>query len=176
MERLKHMHIVFTTQNISGIFDVILRLNTTALGMNLTAAYKLRVTPQDISLLEDNLTIATWAYDQIRNFRSNAECVEIEAGRRAQTGPGTFIFITPCAEEVYTLIKNNVRALAKQTLASDQTPQAKAADSVNHIPTDPSPYEIPALSLASLRNKGLHLHHDAKGRDAIITPPPQPQR
>ena len=69
--------------------------------------------------------------------------------------------------------------ISEQTLAikqPDQTPQVTDAESVNHIPTGPFPYEIPALSLASFRNKGLHLHHDAKGRGAIRTPLQQPQR
>lgn len=133
-----------------------LKQNTSVKKMNLMSTYKLRICFQDITLLGENpsQTIATWSYSQLRNFHYHGECVEIEAGRAAETGHGTFIFMTPCAKDVYSLIKNNVRALVKQTPSI--------------VSSDPNSYEIPASSIASLRTKGLYLHHDARARDEPI--------
>eukprot|EP00731_Ephydatia_muelleri_P020843 Em0013g570a len=155
-----------TSSPIEGTFTVTLKRNTSAQKMNLTSAYKLRIRYQDITLLGENPseTIATWAYSQLRNFHYHGECVEIEAGRAAETGPGTFIFVTPCAKDVYSLIKTNVRTLVKQTPSI--------------VCSDPNPYEIPAPSITTLRNKGLHLHHDARARvnEPILQPLPQVER
>ena len=144
----------------TGTFGVTLKNNIYAQRMNLTSTYKLRVTLQDITLLSEDLNerIAMWMYSQLRNFRTNDECVEIEAGRAAETGPGTIIFLSPYAKEIYSLIKNNVRALAKQ---------ARTSQTASFSQIDASPYEIPARSIATLQGKGLRLHHDARSHDAL---------
>lgn len=57
------------------------------------------------------MRVATWTYDQFRTFTSYKNRIEIEAGRKSETGPGVYIFMTPRAEEISQLMTSNIKTL-----------------------------------------------------------------
>lgn len=63
---------------------------------------------------ESDARVATWTYDQFRTFTSYKNRIEIDAGRRSETGPGLYIFLTPRAEEICQLMTTNIKTLEEK--------------------------------------------------------------
>ncbi|KAL5471088.1 hypothetical protein EMCRGX_G029164 [Ephydatia muelleri] len=97
----------------SGTFIVTLKQNQVAKRLKFTGRYNLRITLRKISLHEEesDVRVATWTYDQFRTFTSYKNRIEIEAGRKSETGPGVYIFMTPRAEEISQLMTSNIKTL-----------------------------------------------------------------
>lgn len=76
----------------------------------------------------------------------------IEAGRRCDSGPGSFIFETPQAERIFSMIQSNIKQKSS-TISADN--QNQEADKVSNIRAHSPLPKIPDLSslAATLENK-----------------------
>ena len=90
-----------------------LEQNETAQRLHLSAAYNLEITPQGILLIAANsgANIAWWEYKHIKTYGRASGTFNIEAGKGAQTGIGTFNFATTCGREIFGVVHRNIKRL-----------------------------------------------------------------
>lgn len=90
--------------------------NTTTRRLNLTGSYNLEVTPIGLALIaaHSGASIAEWQYKQIKSYGKSGGNFSFESGRGAETGEGTFIFITSCGKEIFGIIHRNIKRLKNQ--------------------------------------------------------------
>lgn len=101
---------------------------------------------------------AEWALFQDDSWLKALICsphqssLTIEAGRRCDSGPGSFIFETPQAERIFSMIQSNIKQKSS-TISADN--QNQEADKVSNIRAHSPLPKIPDLSslAATLENK-----------------------
>ena len=101
---------------------VTLKQNASAISAGLVGTYDLEITPTEVRLVEINQTvpIVVWTYKEIKAFSMDKNAFTLEVGRRAQTGPGEFVFCTRCSEEVYKVIEHNIsQQLRDESIGKD---------------------------------------------------------
>uniref|UniRef100_H3C8A4 IRS-type PTB domain-containing protein n=1 Tax=Tetraodon nigroviridis TaxID=99883 RepID=H3C8A4_TETNG len=78
---------------------------------DLQGAYWLQV-GQEALLLKDTQkksVLREWPYEMLRRYGKDKGALTIEAGRRCESGPGSFIFETPQAEKIFYLIQATIK-------------------------------------------------------------------
>ena len=106
-----------------GTYRVALEQNETADQLNLTGYYNLEITPKSISLVAASSTaiIARWQYKNIKTYGRAAGKFSLETGRGAETGAGTFVFITSCGREIFGVVHRNVKQLRAEKERKENT-------------------------------------------------------
>ena len=69
-----------------------------------------------------------WSYHELRNFSLGKDCVEIESGRSSGTGPGTFIFVTKEAKDVFRVMKHYIEKQLDDRVPPSESAPAKACN------------------------------------------------
>ncbi|KAK0140161.1 Docking protein 3 [Merluccius polli] len=98
-------------QNQTGGFSVVVQQTDAAARCGLQGAYRLQVGQEDLSLRESEnpRTIWSWPYRLLRRYGKDHLTLTIEAGRRCDSGPGTFTFETGQASVLFGLIENAIK-------------------------------------------------------------------
>lgn len=90
-----------------------LEQNDTAQRLNLSSSYNLEITPVSVTLIAANsgAQIALWQYKHIKSYGKASGMFNLETGKGAETGAGTFIFITSCSREIFGVVHRNIKRL-----------------------------------------------------------------
>ena len=96
------------------------------------------------------MRVATWTYDQLRKFTAYKNRIEMEAGRRSETGPGEYIFLTPRAEEISQLMTSNIKRIDEKIKRINAAASEKEKSKVPHDPFEnPCYVDNPLLLMAT---------------------------
>ena len=96
--------------------------NETAQRLQLSGPYNLEVTPDHITLVsaDSKVQVARWYYKELKNYGKKTGLVSFEAGKKAQTGEGKFIFKSTCSRELFRVLDANIRKLCSEKNAMDK--------------------------------------------------------
>lgn len=107
---------------LSGTYRVFVDENETAERLNLSGGYNLEVTPEHITLTssDSKVQIARWYYKELKNYGKKTGLVSFEAGKKAGTGEGKFIFKSSCSRELFKVLDVNIRRLCQEKILKDK--------------------------------------------------------
>nr|XP_057947639.1 docking protein 3-like [Doryrhamphus excisus] len=159
---------IYATAGDASDFWVVVQKTDAAVRCGLQGSYWLQV-GQKTLLLKDtqNINIVQqWPYELLRRYGNDKMVLRIEAGRRCDSGPGTFTFETHQAEKIFNLIQSTIK---QKTLAvtSGNPPQKEETVLVTNSQTDsPLPKTPDVASMASiLGSKGTQGHLSVVSED-----------
>ncbi|KAG7235896.1 hypothetical protein INR49_002094, partial [Caranx melampygus] len=92
-------------------FRVVVQRTDAAIRCGLQGSYWLQVGQQAL-LLKDTQkksVVREWPYELLRRYGKDKMVFTIEAGRRCDSGPGTFTFETQEAENIFSLIQSTIK-------------------------------------------------------------------
>eukprot|EP00731_Ephydatia_muelleri_P020844 Em0013g571a len=106
----------------SGTYRVFMDENETTQRLNLSGAYNLEVTPEHITLTstDSKVQMARWYYKELKNYGKKTGLVSFEAGKKAGTGEGKFIFKSSCSRDLFTVLDANIRRLCQEKNKKDK--------------------------------------------------------
>ncbi|XP_061628054.1 docking protein 1-like isoform X2 [Phyllopteryx taeniolatus] len=107
---------IYATANDATDFCVVVQRTDAAIRCGLQGAYWLQV-GQKTLLLKDTQKVnivGQWPYELLRRYGKDKLTLTIEAGRRCNSGPGTFTFETEQSEKIFNLIQSTIK---QKTLA-----------------------------------------------------------
>ncbi|KAM4612093.1 docking protein 1 [Polymixia lowei] len=147
-------------------FLVVVQQTDAATRCGLQGACWLQVAQEGLILKEaekNRCSIWGWPYRLLRRYGKDKLTITIEAGRRCNSGPGTFTFETGQANEIFSLIENAIKQQrASPTTASNhptvtmanQNQEGERVVLANRLPRSPLP-KIPDMTTmaAILENK-----------------------
>ena len=96
--------------------------NETSQRLKLSGPYNLAVTPNHITLIsaDSAAQVARWYYKELKNYGKKTGLVSFEAGNKAQTGQGKFIFKSTCSRELFKVLDANIRKLCSEKNERDK--------------------------------------------------------
>ncbi|XP_031558385.1 uncharacterized protein LOC116294854 [Actinia tenebrosa] len=99
--------------------------------MNRTGATEkchLHITDTEVRLIsaQDGNQFVAWPFTCLRRYMSSRGKFSLEAGRRAPTGEGNFVFITPQHDEIYKLLDNVIKSRAGNNVPIPMPPNQPA--------------------------------------------------
>lgn len=105
---------------------------------------------------QDGSQIVAWPFTCLRRYMSSQGKFSLEAGRRAPTGEGKFVFITSQHEEIYKVLDNVIKSRAGGTAQPPPPPRpiglpipvsSPHEDSYDHLMSSPLKGITPAHSI-----------------------------
>ncbi|CAL8329083.1 unnamed protein product [Lota lota] len=124
-------NVIYASTEEAGVFSVVVQQTDAAARCGLQGAYRLHVGQDDLTLRESEnpRTIWSWPYRLLRRYGKDNLALTIEAGRRCDSGPGTFTFETGQASVLFGLIENAIKHQTYSTAVTNSP--------VIHIPQNP---------------------------------------
>ncbi|CAF88083.1 unnamed protein product, partial [Tetraodon nigroviridis] len=145
---------------------------------DLQGAYWLQV-GQEALLLKDTQkksVLREWPYEMLRRYGKDKGALTIEAGRRCESGPGSFIFETPQAEKIFYLIQATIKQ--KTSPQTQETPDlANMAAGLHTLSMQgrkcSSPEDSPhaPITLMPLPSIPTHSSHPGSQSEAVYADP-----
>ncbi|KAM4595196.1 uncharacterized protein dok1a isoform 2-T2 [Fundulus diaphanus] len=138
-------------------FWVMIQKTDAATRCGLKGSYCLQVEPQSL-LLKDakkKTVVYEWPYELLRRYGADKVAFNIEAGRRCESGPGTFSFETQQAAKIFSLIQSHIQQRA--TAATAQTPDPEKVTVTSLRAHSPLPKIPDAPSLAAIMDTKLRM-------------------
>eukprot|EP00066_Takifugu_rubripes_P006983 XP_003972160.1 PREDICTED: docking protein 3-like isoform X1 [Takifugu rubripes] len=91
---------------------------------DLQGAYWLQVGLEALLLrdTQKKSVVREWPYEMLRRYGKDKSVLTIEAGRRCDSGPGSFIFETPQAEKIFSLIQATIKQKTSLQNQESNTP------------------------------------------------------
>uniref|UniRef100_A0A3Q3JYW2 IRS-type PTB domain-containing protein n=1 Tax=Monopterus albus TaxID=43700 RepID=A0A3Q3JYW2_MONAL len=125
-------------------FWIVIQKTDAATRCGLQGSYWLQVGQEALLLKETQTknTVREWPYELLRRYGKDKLALTIEAGRRCDSGPGTFTFETQQAETIFSLIKSTI----KRKTASPSNQSQENEKVITNIQTHSPLPEIPDMS------------------------------
>lgn len=101
---------IYASADEAPQFWVEIQKSDAATRCGLQGSYWLQV-EQESLLLKDlkKALVREWPFELLRRYGTDKVVFSIEAGRRCESGPGTFLFETQHAEKIFSLIQSNIK-------------------------------------------------------------------
>ncbi|CAL8350594.1 unnamed protein product [Boreogadus saida] len=117
-------NVIYASTEEVGMFSVVVQQTDAAARCGLQGVYKLHVGQSDLSLreAENPRTILSWPYRLLRRYGKDNLSLTIEAGRRCDSGPGTFMFETGQASVLFSLIEKAIKHQTSSTAVPTNSP------------------------------------------------------
>ncbi|XP_069023862.1 docking protein 3 [Embiotoca jacksoni] len=102
---------IYASADEAPDFWVVIQRSDAAARCGLQGSYWLQVGQEALVLREPlkKNTVREWPYELLRRYGKDKLALTIEAGRRCDSGPGTFIFETQQVETIFSLIQSTIR-------------------------------------------------------------------
>ncbi|XP_028299904.1 docking protein 1-like isoform X2 [Gouania willdenowi] len=122
---MEENQIYVSTDEVPGFWIVVQRTEA-AVHCGLQGAYLLEVGPEALMLRERHKksVVRAWPYELLRRYGTDKLALTIEAGRRCDSGPGTFIFQTRQAENIFSLIQSSIKRKSLPTAPGQSEAEA----------------------------------------------------
>lgn len=146
-------------------YDVVIRENDLAKKLKLHGMYRLVVTDKNVELRDKSKTksiTAKWPLMLLRKYGRDKQEFSLEAGRRCESGPGMFIFMTDHYNEIFQEVDSKVRDLARNKPKTSSSIKSRKSPTVGNLPDIPPPHS--PISVA----EGEY----ADPRDQLLSPKP----
>ncbi|XP_031601306.1 docking protein 3-like isoform X1 [Oreochromis aureus] len=144
---------IYVSVEEASEFWVAIQRTEAATRCGLQGAYWLQVGREALLLKETQKknVVHEWPYELLRRYGNDKLTLTIEAGRRCDSGPGVFIFETPQAEKIFTLIQSTIKL---KTSSTNQNPEGEKVVVTNIQAHSPLP-KVPDMTniAAILENK-----------------------
>ncbi|XP_027872781.1 docking protein 1 [Xiphophorus couchianus] len=138
---------IYASADEAPLFWVVVQKNDAATRCGLQGSYWLQLEQQSL-LLRDTKTktkVVEWPYELLRRYGHDKVSFTVEAGRRCESGPGTFCFETQQADKIFNLIQSNIKRNALAAASGSQSQDTEKVLVTNIQPHSPLP-KIPDLT------------------------------
>uniref|UniRef100_A0AAQ6AE03 IRS-type PTB domain-containing protein n=1 Tax=Amphiprion ocellaris TaxID=80972 RepID=A0AAQ6AE03_AMPOC len=136
-------------------FWVVVQRTDAAARCDLQGAYWLQVDQEALLLREtqkEKKIVGEWPYELLRRYGKDKSALTIEAGRRCDSGPGTFTFETQQAENIFSLIQSTIK---QKTSSGNHNLEAEKVVVANIQAHSPIPKIPDVTSMATLLENQL---------------------
>ncbi|KAM6940423.1 docking protein 3 [Xenentodon cancila] len=137
-------------------FQVLIQKTDAGTRCGLQGSFWLQVEQEALLLREPqkNNIVLKWPYELLRRFGIDKMTITIEAGRRCDSGPGTFCFETNQAEKIFSLIQSSIKQKTWSTTTSNQIQEGEKVIMASKRDHSPIPKIFDMTNMfASLDNK-----------------------
>ncbi|KAM9857718.1 docking protein 3-like [Aulostomus maculatus] len=116
---------IYVTAGEASDFWVVVQRTDAALRCGLQGSYWLRVGQRALQLKEPQKMniVREWPYELLRRYGNDKLALTIEAGRRCDSGPGTFNFETQQAKKIFSLIQSAIKLRTPSVTVGNQSPE-----------------------------------------------------
>ncbi|XP_033976801.1 docking protein 1 [Trematomus bernacchii] len=124
--QMEENHIYASVDEASEFWVTVQRTDA-ASRCGLKGAYWLQVGREALLLRETEKknTVREWPYELLRRYGKDKLALTIEAGRRCNSGPGTFSFETQQAEKIFSLIQSTIKSKTSTVHLSNQNQEGE---------------------------------------------------
>ncbi|XP_051242084.1 docking protein 1 [Dicentrarchus labrax] len=147
---------IYASADDASEFWVVVQKTDAATRCGLQGSYWLQVGPQSLLLRETQKKkiVREWPYELLRRYGKDKLAITIEAGRRCDSGPGTFTFETQQAENIFSLIQSTIKRKTSTVTSGNQNQDGDKVIVTNIQAHSPLP-KIPDMTsmAASLESK-----------------------
>lgn len=140
---------IYASADEAPQFWVVVQRTDAATRCGLQGAFWLQVDREALLLREktqDRKVVGEWPYELLRRYGKDKSALTIEAGRRCDSGPGTFSFETQQAENIFSLIQSTIR----QKTSGNHQLEAEKVVVANIQPHSPLPKVPDVTNMAAL--------------------------
>ncbi|XP_077936249.1 uncharacterized protein dok1a isoform X2 [Gasterosteus aculeatus] len=152
---------IYASADEASQFLVTVQKTDAATRCGLKGSYWLQVGREALLLRETQKKniVREWSYELLRRYGKDTLAFTIEAGRRCDSGPGTFTFETPQAEKIFSSIRATINQKSSTTSLGNPNQEGEnvlAAKIQAHspLPKIPDATGIAAILENKLRIKG----------------------
>ncbi|KAF3687110.1 Docking protein 1 Downstream of tyrosine kinase 1 [Channa argus] len=127
---------IYASTDAASEFWVVVQKTEAATRCGLQGSYWLQVGPEALLLREQQKKniVQEWPYELLRRYGKDELTLTIEAGRRCESGPGTFIFETQQAEKVFSFIQSTIKRKTSTVTLGSQNQTNRAHSPLPKIP------------------------------------------
>ncbi|XP_057700551.1 docking protein 1 [Corythoichthys intestinalis] len=152
-------NLIYATANALEFYVVVQRTDA-AIRCGLLGSYWLQVGPRTLLLkdIQKVNIVRQWPYELLRRYGKDKLTLTIEAGRRCDSGPGTFTFETQQSEKIFNLIQSTIKQKTLAVSSGNLHQEEDKSVVTNILAKSPLP-EIPDMTgIASiLENRRLQV-------------------
>ncbi|XP_051993796.1 docking protein 2-like isoform X2 [Xyrauchen texanus] len=148
--RMEDNHIYMSREQLCE-FKVVVSQTEASVCCGLKGQYWLQA-GEDILVLQDlgtRKTVLEWPYKLLRRYGRDKMLFSIEAGRRCESGPGTFIFETSQSEEILRLTESAIRQQKSLTVSGGRNSPHSPRSHSPRSPLPKCPESFPLLDAES---------------------------
>ncbi|XP_042244042.1 docking protein 1 isoform X1 [Thunnus maccoyii] len=178
---------IYATVKEASEFWVVVQRTDAALRCGLQGSYWLQVGQESLLLRETQKmnVIREWPYELLRRYGKDKLALTIEAGRRCDSGPGTFTFETQQPEKIFSLIQSTIKQKSSSGTSGNHNQEGERVIVTNIQAHSPLPKIPDMTSMASiLENKlrtqektseeSVHVQEDPVGSSECGSAQPAP--
>ncbi|XP_041839257.1 docking protein 3 isoform X2 [Melanotaenia boesemani] len=138
-------------------FWVVIQRTDAATRCGLQGSFWLEVGHKTLLLKETQKknTVMEWPYELLRRYGKDKLALTIEAGRRCNSGPGTFSFETQQAEKIFSLIQNAIKLKTSPSTSGNQIQECEKVQLTNIRAHSPLPKIPDMTSMAAMLDSKL---------------------
>lgn len=152
---------IYASADAVSEFWVTVQRTAVASRCGLQGSYWLQVGHESLLLRDKHKSmVREWPYELLRRYGKDKMTLSIEAGRRCDSGPGTFIFETQQADRVFSLIQTAI----KRKTGGSPNPEADRGAGPNTAAHSPLPRIPDMTSMVSILENQLRTQ-DRKPRE-----------
>uniref|UniRef100_A0A671U2F9 Docking protein 1-like n=1 Tax=Sparus aurata TaxID=8175 RepID=A0A671U2F9_SPAAU len=147
---MEENQIYASTEEATEFWVVIQRTNA-ATRCGLQGSYWLQVGPESLLLkdIQKKNIVREWPYELLRRYGKDKLALTIEAGRRCDSGPGSFTFETQQADKIFSLIQSTIKRKTSTVTLSNQIQEADKVTITNNQVHSPLPKIPDATNMAA---------------------------
>ncbi|XP_049428424.1 docking protein 3 [Epinephelus fuscoguttatus] len=118
---------IYASADDASEFWVQVQRTDAATRCGLKGSYWLQVGQEALLLRETQKkdVVREWPYELLRRYGKDKLALTIEAGRRCDSGPGTFTFETQQAEKIFLLIQSTIKRKTSSATSGNQNQEAE---------------------------------------------------
>ncbi|KAF1395628.1 hypothetical protein PFLUV_G00013570 [Perca fluviatilis] len=147
---------IYASADEASEFWVMVQKTDAATRCGLQGSYWLQVGREALLLRETQKNIVReWPYERLRRYGKDKLALTIEAGRRCDSGPGTFIFETQQAEKIFALIQSTIKRKTLTHTVGNQNQEGQKVVVTNIQAHSPLPRIPDMISIAAIPENKL---------------------
>ncbi|XP_007578544.1 docking protein 2 isoform X1 [Poecilia formosa] len=150
---------IYASADEAPQFWVAIQKNDAATRCGLQGSYWLQLEQQSL-LLRDakkKTKVMEWPYELLRRYGHDKVSLTVEAGRRCESGPGTFCFETQQADKLFNLIQSNIKRNALAAASGSQSQDTEKVLVTNIQPHSPLPKIPDPTNMADILENKLRM-------------------
>lgn len=168
---------IYQSADVVPEFWIVVQKTEASTRCALQGAYWLEVGREALRLRETQKknVVGEWPYELLRRYGKDKMALTIEAGRRCNSGPGTFTFETQQAENIFSLIQSTIKRKTSSVKATSPSQDLEKVSIANIQANSPLPRIPDMTSMAAiLENKLSTLQRKPEEETQEESAPPAP--
>ncbi|XP_018556467.1 docking protein 1 [Lates calcarifer] len=148
---------IYASGDEASEFWVVVQRTDAATRSGLQGSYWLQVGREALLLRETQKKniVGEWPYELLRRYGKDKLILTIEAGRRCESGPGTFTFETQQAEKIFSLIQTTIKQKTSSVALGNQNQEAEKVAVTNIQAHSPLPKIPDMTTMAAILENNL---------------------